>query len=331
MDRRARIVAVGFAGLLLATGCSSGSSGPPASATPGATSSAASQSTSSIRVGTAPTLSGMSFYAAAQDGAFAKNHLSAAPELMTSGAQAIPLLLNGQIQFTVADAVAAIKAISQGVPLEIVAQGPIVSTDPSKDNAGLLGRPGVTNVRDLAGQTVAVNALNSFSELAAEKSIDLAGGDSSKVKFTELPIPQMAAPVKAGTVAGAAISEPFLSAGKAAGLKDLMPILYRVFPNAPMIVYLASTSYASSHPQVIKEFADAITAANTALGTSPATLKSIGERVAKMTAAQLAKVILPTYVPTPVSLAALGNVMNVMMEYKVLTGPVDLRSHVYGT
>jgi hypothetical protein len=35
-------------------------------------------------------------------------------------------------------------------------------------------------------------------------------------------------------------------------------------------------------------------------------------------------------VPTPVSLAALGNVMNVMTEYKVLTGPVDLRSHVYG-
>jgi NitT/TauT family transport system substrate-binding protein len=331
MDRRARIVAVGFAGLLLATGCSSGSSGPPASATPGATSSAASQSTSSIKVGTAPTLSGMSFYAAAQDGAFAKNHLSAAPELMTSGAQAIPLLLNGQIQFTVADAVAAIKAISQGVPLEIVAQGPIVSTEPSKDNAGLLVGPGVTNVRDLAGKTVAVNALNSFSELAAEKSIDLAGGDSSKVKFTELPIPQMAAAVKAGTVAGAAISEPFLSAGKAAGLKDLMPILYRVFPNAPMIVYLASTSYASSHPQVIKEFADSITAANTALGTSPAALKSVGESVAKMTAAQLAKVILPTYVPTPVSLAALGNVMNVMMEYKVLTGPVDLRSHVYGT
>src|ERR1700689_2887676 len=331
MDRRARIVAVGFAGLLLATGCSSGSSGPPASATPGATSSAASQSTSSIRVGTAPTLSGMSFYAAAQDGAFAKNHLSAAPELMTSGAQAIPLLLNGQIQFTVADAVAAIKAISQGVPLEIVAQGPIVSTDPSKDNAGLLVRPGVTNVRDLAGQTVAVNALNSFSELAAEKSIDLAGGDSSKVKFTELPIPQMTATVPAGTVAGAAISEPFLSAGKAAGLKDLMPILYRVFPNAPMIVSLSSTSYASSHPQVIKEFADSITAANTALGASPAALKSVGESVAKMTAAQLAKVILPTYVPTPVSLAALGNVMNVMMEYKVLTGPVDLRSHVYGT
>jgi len=332
MDHRARVVAVGLAGLLLVAGCSSSKSGSATSATSGsATTSGTSDPVTDITVGTAPTLSGTSFYLAAQNGTFAKNHLSATPQLMTSGAEAIPLLLNGQIQFTVTDAVAAIKAISQQVPLEIIAQGPIVSPDPAKDNGGLLVGSGVANVQDLAGKTVAVNALGSFSELAAEKSIDLAGGDSSKVKFVELPIPQMAAAVKAGTVAGAAISEPYLSEGKAEGLKDLMPILHGVFPNAPMVVYVASASYASSHPQVIKEFADAITAANATLGASPATLKSVGGSVAKMTAAQLANVILPTYVPTPISLGALMTVMNVMVEYKVLTAPIDLQSHVYGT
>jgi len=185
-------------------------------------------------------------------------------------------------------------------------------------------------LQDLAGKTVAVNALASFSQLAAEKSIDLAGGDSSKVKYVELPIPQMAAAVKAGTVAGAAIAEPFLSQGKADGLKDLTPILNKVFPNAPMLVYLASTSYASSHPQVIKEFAASITAANTALGANPATLKSVGGSVAKMTSAQLDRMILPTYVSAPVSLDALKTVMDVMVEYKVLKASIDLQSHVDG-
>jgi NitT/TauT family transport system substrate-binding protein len=321
MGRRTIVLAIGLTGLLFAAGCSSSNAG---------TNPGTSTSTTAIKVGTAPTLSGTSFYLAAQNGTFAKNHLAGTPQLVTSGAQAIPLLLNGQIQFTVSDAVGAIKAISEGIPLEIIAQGPVVSTDPRKDNAGLIVGSGVSNVRDLAGKTVAVNALGSFSELAAEKAIDLAGGDSSKVKFVELPIPQMASAVKAGTVAGAAISEPYLSEGKAEGLKVLMPILYDVFPNAPMLVYLASASYASSHPQVIREFAASITAANALLGTSPATLKSVGERVAKMSAAQLAGVILPTYVPTPVSLAALKNVMKVMVEYNVLTAPIDLQSHVYG-
>ena len=225
MDRRVRVVAVGFAGLLLVAGCSSSKSGSASSATSGpATTSGTSEPTTAITVGTAPTLSGTSFYLATQDGIFAKNHLSATPKVTTSGAEAIPLLLNGQIQFTVSDAVGAIKAISQKLPLEIIAQGPIVSPDPAKDNSGLVVGSSITNVQDLAGKTVAVNALGSFSELAAEKSIDSAGGDSSKVKFVELPIPQMAAAVKAGTVAGAAISEPFLSAAKAEGGTDLRSI-----------------------------------------------------------------------------------------------------------
>jgi NitT/TauT family transport system substrate-binding protein len=109
-----------------------------------------------------------------------------------------------------------------------------------------------------------------------------------------------------------------------------MPILYRVFPDAPMVVYVTSTSYASSHPQVVREFANAMTTANATLSTSPAMLKSVGAHVAKMTAGQIANVILPTYVPTPVSLDALQNVMKVMMEYKVLAAPVNFRSHVYG-
>jgi len=323
MDRRAWVVAIGLVSCtLLAAGCTSSSSGSKKTGTSG--------STTNIKVGTAPTMSGVSFYLAAQNGTFARNHLSATPQVMTSGAQAIPLLLNGQVQFTVADAVGAIKAVSQKIPLEIVAQGPIVSPDPTKDNAGLVVGPGIANVQDLAGKTIAVNALASFSQLAAEKSIDLAGGDSSKVKYVELPIPQMAAAVKAGTVAGAAISEPFLSQGKADGLKDLTPILNKVFPNAPMLVYLASASYASSHPQVIKEFAASIAAANTALGTNPATLKSVAGSVAKVTSAQLDTMILPTYVPTPVSLDALKTVMDVMVEYKVLKAPIDLQSHVDG-
>jgi hypothetical protein len=98
-----------------------------------------------------------------------------------------------------------------------------------------------------------------------------------------------------------------------------------------MLVYLATTSYVSSHPQAVREFADSIAAADTALGENPATLKSVGGSVAKMTVAQLANSILPTYVSAPISLDALKTVMSVMVEYKVLTAPIDLTGHVYGT
>jgi len=323
MHRRVRLAAVGIASVLLVAGCSSSSA---ESADTGA-----SASGSAITVGTSPTLSGTSFYLAVQDGTFTKNHLSATPQVVTSGAQAIPLLLNGQMQFIVSDVAGAIKAISEKIPVEIVAQGPIVSPEPSKDTSGLIVDSSVANVQDLADKTVAVNSLGSFSQLATARSIDLAGGDSSKVKFVELPIPQMAAAVKAGTVAGAAISEPYLSEGKAYGLRTLMPILCRAFPTAPMVVYLTSTSYASSHPQEVESFVDSIATANATLAGSPATLKSVGGKVSKMTPAQLADSILVTYVSTPLSVGALKTVMDVMVEYKVLSTPIDLNGHVYGS
>jgi ABC-type nitrate/sulfonate/bicarbonate transport system substrate-binding protein len=83
------VLAVGLTGLQFAAGCSSSKAG---------TSPGTSGTGTEIKVGTAPTLAGTSFYLAAQDGTFTKNHLAATPQLVTSGAQAIPLLLNGQIQ-----------------------------------------------------------------------------------------------------------------------------------------------------------------------------------------------------------------------------------------
>jgi len=98
-----------------------------------------------------------------------------------------------------------------------------------------------------------------------------------------------------------------------------------------MVVYLASTPYASSHPQVVKEFVASIAAANTTLATNPATLKSVGASVSKMTAAQLATTILVTYVATPISLEALKTVMDVMVAYNVLKTPIDLQGHIYSS
>src|SRR5436190_19417923 len=69
-----------------------------------------------IKVGTSPTISNVSLYAAIINRNFAKKKVGVLPQVVTSGAQALPLLLNGQIQFTAADPVGALSAISRGIP-----------------------------------------------------------------------------------------------------------------------------------------------------------------------------------------------------------------------
>ena len=327
MIGRFRLAAAAMAGVLLAAGCASASGNSGQTAKP---QSAGSAGVTSLTVGTSPTLSNASLFLASENGTFAKNKLSVATQVMTSGAQAIPLLLNGQIQFTAADPVAAIVAISKNVPLVIVAQGNVVPADPAKDASGLLVRAnsGISTAQDLAGKTVAVNALGSLAQIGTEQSIDAAGGDASAVKFVELPIPQMVAAIKGGQVNAATPSEPYVTQGKQAGLKDIMPVLSKSLPGTPMLVYLASKSYVASHPDVVRAFAASITAANTTLSTDAAMIRQVGAKSTPESPAVLAKIVLPTFIASGIDLKAMQTLIDLMVKYKVLQKPVDVATYV---
>src|SRR6266851_2428754 len=116
-----RVVLAGAVVLCLAAvGCSSKAASTTSS---GATSATTPAQTTKLTVGTSPTISNASLYLATEDGTFAKNNLDVTPVVIQSGAQAIPQLLNGQIQFAAADPLSSILTISKNVPLEIVVGG----------------------------------------------------------------------------------------------------------------------------------------------------------------------------------------------------------------
>jgi len=190
MAKHARLILVMLAGLLVAA-CSSAKGSTDAASTAAGTAASAAAGTTALKVGTSPTLSNASLYLATQNGVFADHHLAVTPQLVTSGAEAVPLLLNGQIQFTAADPLGALVAISQKVPLVIVAQANVVPANPAQDSTGLLVKASspIRDAADFAGKTIAVNALNSLSQVTTEATIDQAGGNASTVKFVELPIP----------------------------------------------------------------------------------------------------------------------------------------------
>jgi NitT/TauT family transport system substrate-binding protein len=326
---RSRLVAAGAAVLTLAlaacgSSASSGStSSNPAGASAGPQASARGSITN-LTVGSSPTISNASLYYASEAGLFQKNGLSVTPDVIQSGQQAIPQLLNGQIQFAAADPLGSMLAISQGIPIEIVVGGNVAPAGPAKDPSGLIAKPGgpIKSLADLDGKTVAVNATKSLAQVALEAAIDKKGGDSRTVKWIEVPFPQMVAAVKNGTVAAAATNEPFVTAGKTAGLTEV-PYggLSTTLAGVPQVVYLASKSYVSSHPQVVKSFIASVNAANSALGSNPGEIRAVGAKSTTINAATLAKITLPSFGP-PLSLAKLEELEQLMVKYGILTQPI---------
>lgn len=329
MKKHGRLALVALVGLLAAA-CSSTSGSTASTAS---TASSGSGASTALKVGTSPTLSNASLYLAAENGLFKSHGLAVTTQLETSGAEAVPQLLNGQIQFTAADPLGALVAISQNVPLVIVAQGNVVASDLAQDTTGLLvsARSGIHDAAGFTGKTIAVNALDSLSQVTAEAAIDAAGGDSAKVKFVELPIPQMIAAVQRGTVDGAVLNEPYVTQAKQAGLVDVFPVMSKAIPDVPQIVYVASKAYVAAHPAVVQAFAASITAANGDLSNNPGLIRSVGAKSTTVGSGVLAKIILPTFSSAALSTTSLARLEQLMVRYKVLKAPLQPSSYIFST
>jgi len=192
-----RLMATALVGAMLAAGC-----GPR---------NESDSSTGMLKVGIGSGVSNVSLYLAIQKGFFTEHGIKVEPYPVTSGSQAFPLLLNGQLAVTATDPLSAIVAISKGLPLVIIGQGSAGQTTADNDPTGLIVKSDspLHGGADFGGKTIGVNALNSLSQLGAMAAIDATGGDSSTVKFLEIPVPSMVAAVEGGQIDGAVTSEPF--------------------------------------------------------------------------------------------------------------------------
>jgi len=72
----------------------------------------------------------------------------------------------------------------------------------------------IRQARDFEGGTIAVVALASISSLAVREWLQVGGADQTKVRIIELPFAAMVAALGRGTITGALLAEPFLSAGR---------------------------------------------------------------------------------------------------------------------
>jgi NitT/TauT family transport system substrate-binding protein len=332
MTVRARIVGVTCISVFL-TACGSGGSTPNGGAknsSPGAGDRSGAQT--SLIVGSSPVLANASLYFASENGAFAKNHLSVTPTTVASGQQAIPRLLSGEIQFTAADPLGAIQAIAHNVPLVIVAPASYVPSDPARDTTGLLvnGGSSVTNVPGLKGRTIAVNAIGGFVQLAAKASIDQAGGDSSSIKWVEVPLQSIVAAVQSGRVDGGVDAEPFVTQGKSVGLRDILAVTSKALAGVPSAVYVTSKAYAASHPQIVKAFAASLYAANAALAKDPNQVRAVGAKSTSVPIPVLAKIVVPVFQPRRLTIGALDKLQTLMVKYRLLPAQVNLSPHMFG-
>ncbi len=152
----------------------------------------------------------------------------------------------GDFDIGFSNTVSMLIAGSKDLPIQIISQGVLGGTDEKKAWADLLvkkGSPAIKDPKALEGKTIAANTLNNICGVTINASLEAEGVDVSKIKYTEIPFPEMNAALEKGRVDAACQVEPFVSQGKASGMVGIDPFYIRTAPDLTVATYFASSKF----------------------------------------------------------------------------------------
>jgi len=143
----------------------------------------------------------------------------------------------------------------------IVAPGS-VDVDTMPTNA-LIVAPGspIRAGSDFNGKTMATSTLRNIVQFAAQLWVDKHGGDSSTIKFVEMPFSAMTDALIAGRIDAALVAEPFMSAAKGRTRAIAYP-MSAIGPRVQLGGWIANATWARENPPAVAALSDAMVKAN---------------------------------------------------------------------
>jgi NitT/TauT family transport system substrate-binding protein len=114
----------------------------------------------------------------------------------------------------------------KGIPLVSIAAG-VEYVYPATQKSGALVVPATSTIhqaKDLNGKTISTPSLHSLSTVVTSAWLDRNGGNSSSVKFVEVPFPAIPAALEAGRIDAGYLAEPFITNGRAEQPRARLPL-----------------------------------------------------------------------------------------------------------
>jgi NitT/TauT family transport system substrate-binding protein len=203
-------------------------------------------------------------------GLFAKAGLTVQIQRPQSGAATAAALVGGALEIGKSSLIELFNAHLRGVPFVWIAPSGIYRSDAPDGGLIVARNSPLRTGRDFNGKIVAVTALNDLNMIGTRAWVDSNGGDSSTLRFVELPPSAVPDALENGRIDAATIFTPVYEQAIGSGKARLAA---RVF-DAIAKRYLAATwfttaGYADAHPDVISRFVLVMREANAYCNAHP--------------------------------------------------------------
>jgi NitT/TauT family transport system substrate-binding protein len=308
-----------IATLVVAAGVVAGCNSTPAADTPPAV---VETNVTTLTIGALAVADYGPLFYASQKGLFTAEGLDVTVKTIQGGANAVPSLLSGDYQLTAINWTSYVSALAQDIPVRAV----LPAAEGGPGVSGIVATPasGITKPKDLEGKTVAVNNLKAIAELSARVSMEEKGVDVSKVKFVEMPFPDMIPALGKGTVDAAWVIEPFLTASKSVSAAVVIDPFAGQLNKLPIGGWATTDDVAKKNPKTLDKFAAAMAKATTAL-SDDAAFRAFLPSFTALSAAQAANLALPTR-SAKMDDSSLDSTKTIMKKYGWLDSDVDVKA-----
>jgi NitT/TauT family transport system substrate-binding protein len=240
------------------------------------------QQTTTITLNTLPIANGFPLDLGIQKGFFRAQRIEINKRTLQSGNDIVLALSNRNGDIGYVGWVPAMIARTQNIPLTAVAASDVEGTSNADNWQNILVRSDsdIRQPSDLAGKTIAVNALKGVGEVMIKAALRKRGVNPDSIRLLAMPFPTMPAALRNRQVDAIWTPEPFMTQALNDGARVVMapgPVLGRFWPIGTYVAHndwvrnnpaLArrfrtamhrSLTYAQSHPNEIRELLPAAT------------------------------------------------------------------------
>jgi NitT/TauT family transport system substrate-binding protein len=230
---------------LVAAGCVAAAAAP------------ASAQAAPIRVGTALNDPYMEPIYAREQGFFRRAGLDVTIQPLTNGAAIMQAAAGGAVDVALGELTQLTNAVDHGVPFGIFAGGAYYTTKEPTQVLCVAKSSAVRAAKELEGQTVGVVTSRSVNAISVMEWFTRNGVDLAKIRFFEIPYPEMPGALARGTLAAALVGEPYLTEAKA-DLRWLADTFSSVAPAFYIGCWYANRDWLARNTDAARRFADAV-------------------------------------------------------------------------
>jgi NitT/TauT family transport system substrate-binding protein len=236
-------------------------------------------------------------FVAMEQGFFKSAGLELETVPMAGGAVIVQGVTSGDLQIGWTNVISLYQAHVEGFDFKFISGG-ATNVKGTNDTHALLVAKGspINTAKDLEGKTIAVNTLNNIVHLMAMAWLDKNGASSAKVKFVEIPFPQMEAALVAGKVDAASAQEPFPTVAVA---KDVARVLGNPWSNVLgkflIASWFASEKWLQKNKQMGQAFVSALNRGIDAVRADPKASRGVIAKWTGLSPDVAGKIPLPVF------------------------------------